>query len=244
MLTTLLIWLSASIAVLALADLLLSKAQKDWLSNAVIKIWSVLDEAKAWSFADWLKNPRARWWFAISIGLLMGVKQAWSIIMEESGEYLRPDVLGDAVRNSPLNISLLAAISAILVALLSRPIFATLLNFTSRKGLTLRLTVFSLVAVIVLVIMVVTLGLSEQALSETIFPVILIASIFVVGLPALLVSLCVLTILFALGLAYVASAILYVAEFVVRRIAEYPKGPILALSALLGAVSALIKAFG
>jgi hypothetical protein len=64
MLATLLIWLSAAVAVLALADLLLSKAQKDWLSNAVIKIWSVIDEAKAWSFADWLKNPRARWWFA------------------------------------------------------------------------------------------------------------------------------------------------------------------------------------
>src|SRR5258708_1243622 len=232
MLATLLIWLSAAVAVLALADLLLSKAQKDWLSNAVIKIWSVLDEAKAWSFADWLKNPRARWWFATSVGLLMGVQQARSIITEESGEYLRPDVFGNAVRNSPLIISLLAAWTAILFALLARPIFARLLDFTSRKSLALRLTVFSLFAVIVLVIMALTLGLSEQALSEPIFTVILIASIFVVGIPALLVPLCVLTVLFALALAYVASAILYVGEFVVRRIAEYPKGPVLALSAL------------
>jgi hypothetical protein len=241
MLATLLIWLSAAVAVLALADLLLSKAQKDWLSNAVIKIWSVLDEAKAWSFADWLKNPRARWWFAISVGLLMGIQQAWSIITEESGEYLRPDVFGDALRNSPLIISLLAAWTAILVALLSRPIFARLLDFTSRKSLALRLTVFSLFALIVFVIMTLTLGLSEQS---SIFPVILIASLLVLGLPALLVLLCVLTILFALGLAYVASAILYVGEFVVRRIAEYPKGPVLALSALFGGVCALIKAFG
>jgi len=241
MLATLLIWLSAAVAVLALADLLLSKAQKDWLSNAVIKIWSVLDEAKAWSFADWLKNPRARWWFAISVGLLMGVQQAWSIITEESGEYLRPDVFGDALRNSPLIISLLAAWTAILVALLSRPIFARLLDFTSRKSLALRLTVFSLFALIVFVIMTLTLGLSEQS---SIFPVILIASLLVLGLPALLVLLCVLTILFALGLAYVASAVLYVGEFVVRRIAEYPKGPVLALSALFGGVCALIKVFG
>src|SRR5262249_50717753 len=129
MLATILIWLSAAVAVLALADLFLSKAQKDWLSNAVIKIWNVLDEAKAWSLADWLKNPRARWWFAISIGLVMGVQQAWSISTEENGEYLRPDVFGDAVRNNPLTISLLAASAAILFTLLSRPIFARLLDF-------------------------------------------------------------------------------------------------------------------
>jgi hypothetical protein len=241
MLATLLIWLSAAVAVLALADLLLSTAQKDWLSNAVIKIWSILDEAKAWSFADWLKNPRARWWFAISVGLLMGVQQAWSTMTSESGEYIRPDIFGDALRNSPLIISLLAAWTAILFALLSRPVFARLLDFTSRKGLALRLTVFSLLALIVFVIMSLTLGLTEQS---SIFPVILIASLLVLGLPALLVPLCVLTILFALGLAYVASAILYVGEFVVRRIAEYPKGPVLALSALFGSIVALIKAFG
>src|SRR5262249_47100305 len=103
------------------------------------------------------------------VGVVMGVQQAWSISTEEDGEYLRPDVFGDAVRNNPLTISLLAASAAILFTLLSRPIFARLLDFNSRKSLTLRLTVFSLGAVIVLVIMVLTLGLSEQAVSETIF---------------------------------------------------------------------------
>jgi hypothetical protein len=48
----------------------------------------------------------------------------------------------------------------------------------------------------------------------------------------------------ALGLAYLASAILYVCEFIIRRIAEYPKGPVLALSALIGGIAALVKAFG
>jgi hypothetical protein len=57
MLATLLIWLSVAVALLALADLFLSQAQKTWLSNALIKTWSVLDEAKSWSFADWLKKP-------------------------------------------------------------------------------------------------------------------------------------------------------------------------------------------
>jgi hypothetical protein len=70
MLAMLLIWICAAVAVLKLVDLFLSPAQKTWLSNAVIKTWNVLDEAKAWSFADWLKRPRAIWWLAVSLTLL------------------------------------------------------------------------------------------------------------------------------------------------------------------------------
>jgi len=42
---------------------------------------------------------------------------------------------------------------------------------------------------------------------------------------------------------YVGSFCLYIAEFTMRRIAEYPKGPILAGSVALGSITALIKAF-
>jgi hypothetical protein len=44
-------------------------------------------------------------------------------------------------------------------------------------------------------------------------------------------------------LAYSATAVLYLFELVVRRIAEYPKGPILAVSAICGGVAALLKFF-
>jgi hypothetical protein len=47
-----------------------------------------------------------------------------------------------------------------------------------------------------------------------------------------------------LGLLYIARVILYAGEFVVRRIAEYPKGPVLGLSALIGGIAAVFKAFG
>jgi hypothetical protein len=63
-------------------------------------------------------------------------------------------------------------------------------------------------------------------------------------LPAVFISAASIAMLLALMLAYVASAALSVFEFLVRRIAEYPKGPVLALSAFFGAVVALIKAFG
>lgn len=77
MLATLLIWLSVAVAVLTLLDLFLSKAQKDWLSNAVLKLWIILDEARGWSFADWLKQPRATWWLAVSLGLFTGTSIVW-----------------------------------------------------------------------------------------------------------------------------------------------------------------------
>src|SRR5215510_8281325 len=75
MLGTLLIWLSVAVAILAIVDLFLSDSQKAWLSNAVIKTWNILDEGKGWSFADWLKRPRAKWWLALSLGLLLGGDQ-------------------------------------------------------------------------------------------------------------------------------------------------------------------------
>jgi len=47
-----------------------------------------------------------------------------------------------------------------------------------------------------------------------------------------------------LVLAYVLTAILSTTEFIVRRVAEYPKGPVFALSALLGGIGVIFKSFG
>ena len=41
---------------------------------------------------------------------------------------------------------------------------------------------------------------------------------------------------------YAFSIILFVLEFIVRRIAEYPKGPILAASVLVGGIFVFVKA--
>jgi membrane protein implicated in regulation of membrane protease activity len=41
---------------------------------------------------------------------------------------------------------------------------------------------------------------------------------------------------------YAGSLLLFVVELTVRRIAEYPKGPVLAAGALVGMLGALIKA--
>jgi hypothetical protein len=43
---------------------------------------------------------------------------------------------------------------------------------------------------------------------------------------------------------YVASAFIFVAEFVIRKLAEYPKGAIVAIALILAALVALLKAVG
>ena len=43
---------------------------------------------------------------------------------------------------------------------------------------------------------------------------------------------------------YVASAFIFVAEFVMRKLAEYPKGAIVAIALILAALVALLKAVG
>ena len=60
MLASALIVLSLTVTALAVLDFLLSEPQKKVIADAVIATWNVLDEARKWSFSDWLKNPRAR----------------------------------------------------------------------------------------------------------------------------------------------------------------------------------------
>ena len=53
-----------------------------------------------------------------------------------------------------------------------------------------------------------------------------------------------LPIAIALIIIYVASAFIFVAEFVMRKLAEYPKGAIVAIALILAALVALLKAVG
>jgi len=217
MLATLLIWLSVAVAVLALTDLFLSTAQKDWLSNAVLKLWSILDEAKAWSFADWLKEPRPIWWLAISFGLLIGIHEAWQ---NWTTEHER--VLAEHLQWVPWLRLLELTLYTVFVTLLARVIFARLSKFTSGRLATSAALLWLIVLAGMLSIVLLT--------RRTDFGWFQVTSLMLLGVPSF-VFLCLLMILVARALAYIGSAILYVGEFIVHRIAEYPKGPVLAISA-------------
>jgi hypothetical protein len=247
MLATIFIWLSVAVIALGLADILLSKTQKEWLSNAVLKLWGALDEAKGWSFADWLKKPRAKWWFAVTVGLGLAILEAvfvfvWHDLFAEwraqrrGTEPLKLDVFG----------RLFAALWAgafvwAFIVYVTRPIFAWLLQFSSTKHLSNKLVISLLGASAALFLS--TFFLDELLQGGGVYHVV--GNILLtLTLPLGLLFLCAATIFISMAMGYAASGALYVGEFVVRRIAEYPKGPVLAISALFGGIAALIKAFG
>jgi hypothetical protein len=264
MFATLLIWLSAAVAILAIVDLFLSDSQKVWLSNAVTKTWNILDEAKGWSFADWLKKPRAKWWLAITLGLFLGVEQlrglmggvdplrvfatgvAQRVPMDHPNYELISSYLDILVPNS-LVITLMSAVAAMGGIFLSWFILAWLLKSNSGK-LPVRRLVIAFVASLVFSLSIFFIfALSATRIehpSSNKALVTLMVMLVLLAMTPVYVILCVIMIFVARALAYIASAILYVGEFVVRRIAEYPKGPVLALSVLFGSIVALIKAFG
>jgi hypothetical protein len=235
MLATLLISLSGGVAVLTLADLFLSNTQKTWLSNAVIKAWSVLDEAKGWSLTDWLKQPRARWWLAISVGLFMA---AYYILMtHHTGRTLHEllVVLPEDAAVLDFFLYLLGAtLIGTFIVFVSLPIFARLLNVSRGR---LAIILLCSLAAVYLIAFFADFALEDEQ------PWLFLLGTFGLII-ALIFVLCVLMIFVSIAVAYIASAVLFVGEFVVRRIAEYPKGPVLALSAFFGGIVALIKAFG
>lgn len=235
MLTSLLITLSVAVAILALLDLFLSDAQKKWLAVVATIIWSILDEAKAWSFSEWLKNPRATWWFAVSLALFSAIFGTWTELYgERSGD------------QNPMIVTIGQALSGIFLVTVSRPLFGIIFRFKSKKELARRGCLASLLSLAGLILAGLIIALFESApelppLTEPYSRAQTIASLLFIA--SSLLFACMLTLCLSVALAYIASLLLFIGEFFVRRIAEYPKGPVLALSAFFGSVFALLKAF-
>jgi hypothetical protein len=235
MLASALISLSVAVALLALLDLFFTENQKTWLSNLVIKIWSGLDEAKAWSTTGWKKDPRAKWFLAIGLGLLNTAPSGFANGLTSRNDFI-------AVLANLTLVPLLVGIGTIIFVLITLPIFESLLNLIRGKS-----TIKALSLVMALAVSLTVANLLTRILVESLEPGLAKILGFILGLltlPAVFISAASVAMLLALVLAYAAGAVLYVLEFLVRRIAEYPKGPVLALSAFFGGLLALIKAFG
>lgn len=226
MLANSVIALCVSVAILKLGDLFLSESQKDRLSNAVTRIWDTLDETKHWSPVDWLRNPRAKWWLAISVALCYGTSSVFLLY--------EPDDSG-----IPETIFI-----AILILFVARPILARLLNFSSGKQLWYRLAIAVFCLVVLYSVHETLSSHFPYAPGDSATSVFIRAVLILLLLPLIAAFVCVCAVLVSLAAAYLASIILFVLEFIARRIAEYPKGPILALSTFFGCIAALFKAFG
>jgi hypothetical protein len=231
MLANLLITLSAAVAILALLDLFLSERQKALLTKWVTSAWSYLDDLRSLSLIDWLRNPNAHVWLGITFVLLFVSVAIWSTVVW----YLRSNT-ATVFMVLAIAILILDWVFEILVFLIPA-IFATILSFLVHRHFALKLLATVLVAAIPFYLFFVFYHFAETQSN-------LLYSFFILlFLASGLLYLCGSVVLISIALTYVATAVLYVSEFVVRRIAEYPKGPILACSALFASLSAFMKAF-
>jgi hypothetical protein len=220
MLASALIVLSLTVTVLAVLDFLLSEAQKKVVADGAIATWNVLDEAKKLSFTDWLKKPRTNRWLAITFGFSCALYGG--AVLEFGSPYM-----------GWILILFTSVTTFLLFALITLPIFSQLLKLDTRVW-------YMLIAVGVVYVpcsFLVSPGWPEWP------PPLGYSAIMLVMLFMFLVLFASLMISIARILAYVASGVLFAGELIVRRIAEYPKGPIIAISAIFGGLVSLIKIF-
>src|SRR5262245_11635029 len=118
---------------------------------------------------------------------------------------------------------LMIALSCFIFAFLTRRIFAWLLKLGSLRRLAKITAITYLVLGIIYGLLALMLLAFEESLKESaLAKAVLITCLFLI-LPLTFLIYCLLTIFAARGLAYLASGIFYTGEFIVRRIAEYPK---------------------
>jgi hypothetical protein len=279
MLANILAWLAAAGAIPAPLDVFLSETTKARLSRMVTVIWSYLDDLRSLSLLDWLKNPRAKTWLAVTIGLFLltiEALQAGAVALIEEGLTLHAVIvmsatiwaasivlissmalpagryywlkmlailLGTAALFAAVAPSAFAYIAAVVVLVVvpivfvSRPIFARLLEISSGRYFLLKLFLCLILVVIILLLFWFWFLASLESHSNA--SIVLLIFVLLLGL----IVLCAFLILTSIFLAYIATAVLYVVELVVRRIAEYPKGPLLALIAIFGGAAGLLKVF-
>ena len=233
--------LSAAIATLALIDLLMTDRQKDTLSNKVLALWSWLDDLRKLSFIDWIRNHRGL------VSLFATILPLATLLFA---------TLNEILRFGYHHLSLISGSFGAIVGLL---IGLWLVSFVLRakpgRQILVRATGALLLAVLPLAVLRPFEIFFGDPLLDALFdalPERHAVTVFEAVMGAVLAGKLVTLILLAIWLlvvcplvfAYVATALLYASEQLVRRIAEYRKGPVLALSALCGGIAALLKVFG
>lgn len=241
------IGLGVALAILAALEIFLDERQKQRVSNAAIWVWLRVDSLIKLSAVQWLKRKRLDLYAApFSLLLALGT----------TGYLVWPVIIG-AIRSDDPNLSHLLMWSVSISILLT--IGGIWLGIVIVRALFRVRSAFWLILMASLYLVGVTLfGYAAYVVTDAMvlesnnpmFIELVLTSIMVAWLvltPFLMLCLEILifwivAVLPLLG-AFVLTLFLVVSEFIVRRIAEYSKGPIFALSGGLGVIGAFLKAF-
>lgn len=212
------IGLSVVVGTLVVVDFLLTPAQTKWLSDRVLHFWTVLDDTKKGAYLDFIISTPFRVVAVITCVLVTAATVWW--------------ITGDFSHFWQWYLVALSLAASLLVIRIG---FTWFFLAVAASGFILAIVLAGIIvffAVGVLILSWATnpasiLGVILYTLSTVFLAVALVLGLTVA--PAIV--------------AYVLTFLLYPIEFLVRRIAEYPKGPVLALSAFGGGLAALFKIF-
>jgi len=242
MLANVLISLSVAVAILVLLDFFMSDSQKKACSHFTLHLWNWLDEMKKLSFLAWLRRKGAqRWCIALAtcpagfylIYNLYFELDDWAVLFGEVLISVAAGALGAKMVSSMFQAQTAFDLLRRATMFLSATIVPLGIVFAWRNMGTifdfLDGTPFELLGVFILVVFTMSFIPTLVVYLSTSFVIVILPFWLAVVVPLLA--------------TYFITIVLFIAELVVRRIAEYPKGPVLAGSALFGGIVALIKVF-
>jgi hypothetical protein len=220
-----------AVFVLRLLEILLNDKQKQWLADRTIGAWHWLAEAKRNSLLNWLQGYRRPivWTGVILVSFYM----AWAF-----EKALAPITQVIPIALCIFAVGLFFGLKIVRSILRSSSLFRAVIRATIIVGLTLTPAVLFFGSVYAFEGDFLNLANQYTAASAAhtlTLGLALFALFFIWGL-ILCIHLTVIAIIFwsvvalPLVVIYFASILLFFTEFVVRRIAEYPKGPIFAAS--------------
>jgi hypothetical protein len=232
-----------AVFVLAILDVLLSDKQKKWLDDRTLHVWHWLAEAKRKSLLDWLRQHyHLIAWTGV---VLVSVYMTWAF---QKALAPLPQVITVAL--CIFAIGLLFGLKIVQLTLRAPSLFRAVMRATIIVGITLMPALIFLALVsafksdlVGLAKAYATAAASHQlTLGQALFALFYLCSLI------LCVHLTVVSVIFwavvalPLLVIYLLTVVLFCSEFIVRRIAEYPKGPIFAGSVLLGAIAGVFRA--
>jgi hypothetical protein len=227
-------YVGLSATIIAGLDIFLSEQQKRWLDGKVFQLWNWLDDCKRVSLLVWLRKLSRLGVFAVAI-LLSCALILW--IWRAS-----PTPRGDPTE----------FYGTIFVILLLASIFGTLIIRGALKSTTLprallRITIYAILCLTPFYAFLYWTSTMVPALSArppfTLLQILFVLSFFAVTIFTAFMLIFWSSVAVPIIYIYVIGFLLFVFEFIVRRIAEYPKGVLIAMSALMASLFAFVGVF-
>ena len=248
MLDSFLIFVGVATIAVKLLDFYMSDGQKKWLNDRVVRMWDWLDRAKRVPFLDLVRTRRSQ--RNLAAVAICAIVLQW-IAIWIWGDWSSVEGRSAAPWTNPYLVAMSAVgIGAAMIGIwLGRRGISMMLQGKTALNLFARASVMLVFLVILArvvafpAIVMPAAEMTAKVVGNWFFHLFIAAMVAISTITFILFSFWVVSVSLVLFI-YLGSLLLYIVELTVRRIAEYPKGPVLAVGTLMGMIGALIKAFG